>query len=209
MSGSRAARRRRSPRAVRRKGRAAAVSWHGLRRAHLDYDRAVTLHEQRVALTPNNAAAHKALGRAYVEQGREDSRVRGARHRAAARSARRRNADDARSAAPGGRPHPAGVAALERALALDTSNSQALHALGERADPCRPDGGRTAAPRGVRPPAGAGRRGTAEPADRGDADGAGRAPHVEGRVRRGDRPLEAGDLRSGATAWVPSGSPTR
>ena len=45
----------------------------GLAQGHLDYDRAVTLQELRVALTPNNAAAHKALGRAYVEQGREDT----------------------------------------------------------------------------------------------------------------------------------------
>ena len=44
----------------------------GLAQAHLDYDRAVALLEQRVTLTPNNASAHQALGRAYVDQGRED-----------------------------------------------------------------------------------------------------------------------------------------
>jgi tetratricopeptide (TPR) repeat protein len=43
----------------------------GLAQAHLEYDRAVALLEQRVTLTPNNASAHQALGRAYVEQGRE------------------------------------------------------------------------------------------------------------------------------------------
>ena len=43
-----------------------------LAQAHLDYDRAVALLEQRVTLTPNNASAHQALGRAYVDQGRED-----------------------------------------------------------------------------------------------------------------------------------------
>jgi len=40
--------------------------------AHLDYARAVTLLQQAVVLTPNNAKAHQALGRAYVDQGRED-----------------------------------------------------------------------------------------------------------------------------------------
>ena len=43
-----------------------------LAQAHLDYDRAVALLDQRVTLTPNNASAHQALGRAYVDQGRED-----------------------------------------------------------------------------------------------------------------------------------------
>jgi tetratricopeptide (TPR) repeat protein len=97
---------------------------------HLDYNRAVSLLEQRVALTPNNAAAHKALGRAYVDQSREDIgyaelvttllldpldaetlTALGQRHLAAGRTAQ-------------------AIAALQRALALDAGNSQALHALG-------------------------------------------------------------------------------
>jgi tetratricopeptide (TPR) repeat protein len=99
-------------------------------RGHLDYDRAVKLHELRVALTPNHAAAHAALGRAYVEQGQEDAgyaelvtallldpldpdtlTTLGQLHLAAGRT-------------------PQAIAALERALALDTANSQALNALG-------------------------------------------------------------------------------
>jgi tetratricopeptide (TPR) repeat protein len=48
-------------------GRIAALA-----QAHLDYDRAVFLLEQRVTLTPNNPNAHRSLGRAYVDQGRED-----------------------------------------------------------------------------------------------------------------------------------------
>ncbi len=47
-----------------------------LAHGHLDYERALTLFEKRVVLTPNNAAAHKTLGRAYVDAGREDEGVR-------------------------------------------------------------------------------------------------------------------------------------
>src|SRR5688572_9497131 len=42
-------------------------------RGYLDYDRAVSFLERRVALTPNNAAAHRALGRALVDHGREET----------------------------------------------------------------------------------------------------------------------------------------
>ena len=42
-----------------------------LAQAHLDYDRAIALLEQRVVLTPNSAAAHRDLGRAYIDQGRD------------------------------------------------------------------------------------------------------------------------------------------
>jgi tetratricopeptide (TPR) repeat protein len=102
----------------------------GMARGHLDYDRAVTLNELHVALTPNNAAAHQTLGRAYVEQGQEETgyvelvtallldpldadtlTALGQLHLAAGRTAR-------------------AVTALERALALDAGNSQALNALG-------------------------------------------------------------------------------
>ena len=42
-----------------------------LAQSHLDYDRAVNLLEQRVAVTPNNPGAHYALGRAFIEDGRD------------------------------------------------------------------------------------------------------------------------------------------
>jgi tetratricopeptide (TPR) repeat protein len=99
-------------------------------RGDLDYEEAVRLLELRVALTPNSAAAHQALGQAYVHEGREEAgyaelvtallldpldaetlTVLGQQHLAAGRTA------------------PA-IAALERALALDTGNSEALHGLG-------------------------------------------------------------------------------
>jgi tetratricopeptide (TPR) repeat protein len=43
----------------------------GLAQLHLDEAKAIGLLERAVRMTPNNAAAHKALGRAYVENGRE------------------------------------------------------------------------------------------------------------------------------------------
>ena len=42
-----------------------------LAQLHFDYDRAIGLLQRAVSTTPNNAAAHRALGRAYVENGRE------------------------------------------------------------------------------------------------------------------------------------------
>jgi tetratricopeptide (TPR) repeat protein len=99
-------------------------------RGHLDYDRAVTLHELRVALTPNNAAAHAALGRAYVEQGHEDTGY------AELVTALLLDPLDADTLTTLGQLHLAAgrttqaIAALQRALALDTTSSQALNALG-------------------------------------------------------------------------------
>ncbi|HKE87179.1 MAG TPA: tetratricopeptide repeat protein [Vicinamibacterales bacterium] len=98
--------------------------------AHLDYERAVKLLELRVALTPNNAAAHKALGRAYVDQSREEVGY------AELVTALLLDPLDAETLTSLGRLHLAAgraaqaVAALERALALDARNSQALNALG-------------------------------------------------------------------------------
>jgi tetratricopeptide (TPR) repeat protein len=98
--------------------------------AHLDYDRAVKLLELRVALTPNNAAAHKALGRAYVDQSREEIGY------TELVTALLLDPLDAETLTALGRLHLAGgrtpqaIAALERALALDAGNSEALHALG-------------------------------------------------------------------------------
>jgi tetratricopeptide (TPR) repeat protein len=43
----------------------------GLAQLHLDDAKAIGLLERAVRVTPNNATAHKALGRAYVENGRE------------------------------------------------------------------------------------------------------------------------------------------
>ena len=102
-----------------------------LAQSHLDYDRGVALLEQRIALTPNNAAAHKALGQAYVEQGREQPGY------AELVMSLLLDPLDTETLTSLGRLHlSAGrtaqaVAALERALTLDSSNSQALHALGE------------------------------------------------------------------------------
>ena len=42
-----------------------------LAQLHLDDERAIGLLQRAVSTTPNNAAAHRALGRAYVENGRE------------------------------------------------------------------------------------------------------------------------------------------
>jgi len=97
---------------------------------HLDYERALQLLEARVALTPNNAAAHKALGRAYVDQSREETGY------AELVMALLLDPLDAETLDALGRLHleagriPQAIAALQRALTLDAANSQALHALG-------------------------------------------------------------------------------
>jgi len=98
--------------------------------AHLEYDRAVNRLELRVAFTPNNAAAHKALGRAYIDQSREEIGY------AELVTALLLDPLDAETLTALGRLHlaaartPRAIAALERALALDAGNSQALQALG-------------------------------------------------------------------------------
>ena len=102
----------------------------GMAQGHLDYDRAVKLQELRAALTPNNAAAHAALGRAYVEQGREEAGY------AELVTALLLDPLDAATLTALGQLHlaagrtPQALAALQRALALDASSSQALNALG-------------------------------------------------------------------------------
>ena len=48
------------------------VSLARFARTQLDYERAIAVLEQAIAQTPNNIAAHKALGRAYLDDGRED-----------------------------------------------------------------------------------------------------------------------------------------
>jgi tetratricopeptide (TPR) repeat protein len=102
----------------------------GMAQGSLDYDRAVTLLELRAALTPNNAAGHQALGRAYVEQGREDTGY------AELVIALLLNPLDAGTLTALGQLHlaagrtPQALIALERALALEAGDSQALNALG-------------------------------------------------------------------------------
>ena len=102
----------------------------GMAQGRLDYEQALKLHEQRVALTPNSAAAHQTLGRAYVEQGREEDGY------AELVTALLLDPLDAGTWTAIGQLHlaagrtPRALAALERALALDAGNSQALNALG-------------------------------------------------------------------------------
>jgi tetratricopeptide (TPR) repeat protein len=102
----------------------------GMAQGDLDYDRAVQLLERRVALTPNNAAAHRSLGRAYVDQGRPED---GYAELVTALLLDPRDADTLTALGQlhlaGGRTAQA-VAALERALALETGNGETLHALG-------------------------------------------------------------------------------
>jgi tetratricopeptide (TPR) repeat protein len=96
--------------------------------SHLDYDRAMNLLEQRVRLTPNSAAAHRALGQAYVGQGREDEAY------AELVVALMLNSADVDTLTTIGRLHmsagryPAAVETLTRAVALQPDNLQAVHA---------------------------------------------------------------------------------
>ena len=102
-----------------------------LAQAHLDYDRGIDLLERRVRLTPNNAAAHKTLGRAYIDQGREQEGY------AELVIALWLNTTDAEALTTLGRLHVGAsryteaVDALTRAVALEPVNPQAVHALGE------------------------------------------------------------------------------
>jgi len=103
----------------------------GLAQGHLNYDRAVALLERRVALTPNSAGAHEALGRAYVDQGREDE---GYAELAVALWLDPSSADTLTAI---GRLHlgagrfAAAVETLTRAAALAPADATAVHALGE------------------------------------------------------------------------------
>ena len=102
----------------------------GMAQGHLEYEQAVKLHELRVVLTPNSAAAHQTLGRAYTEQGREEEGY------AELVTALLLDPLDAATLTAlgqlhlGAGPTPRARAALERALALEAGNSQALNALG-------------------------------------------------------------------------------
>jgi len=101
----------------------------GLAQLHLDEEKAIGLLERAVATTPNNAAAHKALGRAYVENGRETEGY------AEFLIALLLDPDDVETLTALGRWHltadepTRSVEALERAVAIDPTNRLAVHAL--------------------------------------------------------------------------------
>jgi tetratricopeptide (TPR) repeat protein len=101
----------------------------GLAQLHLDDAKAIDLLERAVRMTPNNAAAHKALGRAYVENGRE------AEGYAELVIALLLAPDDVETLTALGTWHlmadqPArSVDALERAVGIDPASRLAIHAL--------------------------------------------------------------------------------
>ena len=98
---------------------------------HLDYDRALNLLEQRVMLNSNSAAAHKALGQAYADQGREQEGY------AELVVALMLDPADAGTLTSIGRQHlaagryPAAIETLTRAVALQPENTPAVHALAD------------------------------------------------------------------------------
>ena len=102
-----------------------------LAQAHLDYERGIALLEQRAVLTPNNASAHLALGRAYIDEGREQEGY------AELVVALWLDAANAETLTALGRLHlgagryPQAVAALTRAVALAPASAASVHALGE------------------------------------------------------------------------------
>ena len=101
----------------------------GLAQLHLDDGKAIGLLERAVRTTPNNAAAHKALGRAYLESGSE------AEGYAELVIALLLNPDDVDTLTALGRSHLAAdrparaVDALERAVGIDPTDRLAVHAL--------------------------------------------------------------------------------
>lgn len=101
----------------------------GLAQLHLDDRKAIDLLERAVRITPNNAAAHKALGRAYVDSGRDADGY------AEFVIALLLNPDDVETLTALGRWHLAAdqparaVEALERAVAIEPANRLAVHAL--------------------------------------------------------------------------------
>jgi tetratricopeptide (TPR) repeat protein len=101
-----------------------------LARTHLDYERGIGLLEQAAALIPNNAATHKALGRAYLEDGRE---MLGYTELVVALML---EPEDVETLTEIGRLHLTGgrsaraLEALERAVAIGVNNQQAVYALG-------------------------------------------------------------------------------
>ena len=116
-----------------------------LAQLHLDYEQALGLLQRAVSTTPNNAAAHKALGRAYVDNGREAEAYAelvialllapndvetltelGRLHLTA-------GLEERPQGVPGGREErvASSVEALERAVSIDPTNRLALRALAD------------------------------------------------------------------------------
>ncbi len=102
-----------------------------LAHGHLDYDRALTLFKGRVVLTPNNAAAHKILGRAYVDSGDEPNGY------AELVVSLLLDPLDTETLTTLGQLHlmagraEQAIDALERALVLQSDHDEALHALSD------------------------------------------------------------------------------
>ncbi len=102
-----------------------------LAHTHLDYQGAIGLLERAAVLIPNNAAAHKSLARAYIEDGRDSQGY------AELIVALMLDPDDADTLTGIGRVHaaagrlPESIAILRRAVAVGPTNQQAVHALGD------------------------------------------------------------------------------
>jgi len=102
-----------------------------LAQTHLDYDRAIALLERAALLTPNDSNVHQALGRAYVDQGRDEEGY------AELVVSLWLDPADAGTLTAIGSVHLAegryqdGIAALTRAVSLDAANPQSAQALGE------------------------------------------------------------------------------
>ena len=107
------------------------VSLARFARTQLDFPRAIAFLERAIALTPNNIAAHKALGRAYIEEGREDEGY------AELVIALMLDPDDEETRLELGRVHlSAGraaqaIAMLERTASGDVAKRDAVRTLGE------------------------------------------------------------------------------
>jgi tetratricopeptide (TPR) repeat protein len=102
-----------------------------LAQTHLDYQRAIDLLERAVALIPNNKDAHKSLARAYIDDGRENDGY------AEFIVALMIDPEDVETLTGIGRVQlaagriPESIETLERAVAIDRANQQAVHSLGE------------------------------------------------------------------------------
>ena len=100
-----------------------------LAQLHLDYEQALGLLQRAVSATPNNATAHRTLGQAYVDNGRQTEGY------AELVIALLLNPDDVETLTELGRLHltadriASSVEALERAVGIDAANRLALRAL--------------------------------------------------------------------------------
>ena len=107
------------------------VSLARFARTQLDFERATAFLEQAVALTANNIAAHKALARAYIDEGREDEGY------AELAVALMLDPGDQETHVALGRLHLAAgrveqaIQILERASAAEANRRDAVRALGE------------------------------------------------------------------------------